>query len=114
MLAVTAYGGAPAAFADAAPAHSNHLLVRTYLDSATRGPNGITLTGWAQPGSRLKTTNDPNVGWFDPEGGNVYANADGSFTLVTYRLINGEAAVKSFDPKTGQAISESNHLPVTS
>ncbi|AAT89903.1 hypothetical protein Lxx22260 [Leifsonia xyli subsp. xyli str. CTCB07] len=62
----------------------------------------------------MKTTNDPHQGWFDPEGGKTYANADGSFTLVTKRTINGQAAVKSYDPNTGQAISDSNYIPVTS
>ncbi|AAT89859.1 hypothetical protein ATY41_04690 [Leifsonia xyli subsp. xyli] len=85
----------------------------TQIISAVRGPDGITIAGWAPPGARLKTTNDPDYGWFDPEGGITYARADGSFTLVTKRTVNGQAAVKSYDPNTGEAISDSNDIPVT-
>jgi len=83
-----------------------------HLYSATRGRDGITVRGWAQPGSRLKTTNDPGQGWFDPESGLVLAAADGSFTLVSDRTIDGQAAVTSFDPTSGAALTESNHIDV--
>ncbi|WP_081689832.1 amidase domain-containing protein [Leifsonia xyli] len=91
------------------------IIPQTHVDSAVRGTDGtITITGWALPGARMKTTNDPHQGWFDPEGGKTYANADGSFTVVTKRTINRQTAVKSYDPNTGQAISDSNYIPVTS
>ncbi len=99
---------------DSAISESNHVTPQMRVVSAVRDAGGwMTIRGFAQPGSRLKTTNDPNVGWYDPEDGNVYAGSDGSFTLRTKRLINGKAAVKSYDPKTDSAISESNHTTVT-
>ncbi|MCO7632995.1 M60 family metallopeptidase [Pseudomonas guariconensis] len=90
-----------------------HIQDATYISQATRDAGSIVIVGTAQRGSRLKTTNDPGKGWYDPEAGKVFANADtGAFTLRTQRSINGQAAVKSYDPQTGVAISESNHMPI--
>ncbi|AGW42405.1 hypothetical protein O159_24660 [Leifsonia xyli subsp. cynodontis DSM 46306] len=91
------------------------VIPQAHIDSAVRGSDGtVTITGWALPGARMKTTNDPQIGWYDPEGRITYAKRDGSFTLVTSRSIDGQAEVKSYDPNTGEGISDSNRIPVTS
>ncbi len=90
-----------------------HLKDQSYVTMAFKQDGYIHITGTAQRGSRIKTTNNPAKGWYDPEGGKVFADATtGVYGLRTKRSINGLAAVKSYDPDTGAAISESNHHPV--
>lgn len=89
-----------------------HVKAETQIDAVEPHSDGIEIRGVARPGSRLKTTNDPDMGWYDPEGGITYANASGDFSVVTRRLVDGNAVVKSYDPQTGEALGESNHVPV--
>ncbi|WP_433854556.1 M60 family metallopeptidase [Streptomyces kronopolitis] len=109
QVAVTSYDSAGHALHE-----SNHytLPTPTHVQSAVRGKDRwITLSGTAAPNSRLKTTTNPAVGWYDPEtGAPAHADADGTFTLKTKRTIKGRAAVKSYDPKTGRPLAESPHV----
>jgi len=88
-----------------------HVKAETQIDAVEPHSDGIEIRGVARPGSRLKTTNDPDMGWYDPEGGITYASASGDFLVVTRRMVDGNAVVKSYDPQTGEALGESNHVP---
>jgi len=93
---------------------SVHLFDATYIRSAYfTGEGMVVITGTAHPGSRLKTTSDPQQGWYDPEEGIVHAGSDGLFTLRTRRLVNGAVVVKSFDARSGDGLSESKPYPLS-
>ncbi|UAJ80057.1 trypsin-like serine protease [Leifsonia sp. ZF2019] len=83
---------------------SNAITPAAVLVSAVRGADGwITITGWAEPGSVIKTTNDPRGGWFDLEGGRVRASEDGSFSARTKRTVDGQAVVQAFGAQRTQS-----------
>lgn len=71
------------------------------VTSAVWAEGGALVKGWAQPGSRMKSSDDPSAGFWDPEGGNVYANKDGSFTVTTLRSVNNEVRIDSFSSSHG-------------
>ncbi|MFK0093178.1 M60 family metallopeptidase [Pseudomonas sp. NPDC090592] len=87
-----------------------HIKAETQIDIAATHSGSFVIIGTARPRSRLKTTNDPKQGWFDPEGGITYARRAGEFVVVTNRTVNGKCVVKSYDPDTGEALGESNHV----
>lgn len=90
-----------------------HLLADTYINLASEIDGYVQIAGSAHFGSRIKTTNDPQKGWYDPEDGPVYASTvSGWYVLKTKRRVNNMAVTKSFDHDTGAAISESNYQPI--
>ena len=93
---------------------SVHLFDTTYIRSAHFASEGVVVaTGTAHPGSRLRTTSDPQEGWYDPEEGIVHAGSDGLFTLRTRRLVNGAVVVKSYHAVSGEGLSESKPYPLS-
>lgn len=90
-----------------------HLLAPTYINLASEVDGYVQIAGSAHFDSRIKTTDDPQKGWYDPEDGPVYASAvTGLYALKTKRRVNNMAVTKSFDRETGAAISESNYEPI--
>ncbi|TWX35598.1 hypothetical protein ES689_13550 [Frigoribacterium sp. ACAM 257] len=78
-------------------AESNRVTPQARLTAATLAPSGgVQITGWAEPGSEIRSTNDPHAGWYSIEGGRVHAQSDGSFRLTTGRLVDGWAVIQSF------------------
>jgi hypothetical protein len=89
---------------------SNYVAPSPTVTEARGSDDGgsVRVCGWAEPGSELKTTNDPRAGWYEVESGPVRADTSGAFCLTTTRMIKSAAAVKSF----GRHSAESNHLYV--
>ena len=92
---------------------TTYVGAETEILTAQRQSGEIKITGLARPGSRIKTTNNPDAGWYDPEDGIVYAEASGIFIVHTGRLVDGKAVVKSYDPDIGEALFESNHVALS-
>ena len=95
------------AFGKSGPSTSNTINVTGFLTSATIGlDDRLTFSGWATPDSIIKTTWDPNAGWWDDVNGRVRADNDGRFTTQAWGLVDGKAVIEAFT-KHGRVRSNS-------
>lgn len=82
------------------------------VDSVTRDAAGwLTVRGLTAPGSSIRVRDVGSPAFHHPEGGNVVAASDGTFTLRTQRIVDGGAQLRAYLDEVGGPVISASPAP---